>query len=98
MATKESSTALTVRAKSAQPASTSLVMHEADTRTHGTTREVPVKRFDDVEQAPLQPLPDVPLELATWTRVKVHPDDHVQFQRADYSVDLPLHPRTPPHT
>jgi len=66
------------------------VMQEASTRTHGTTREVPLKRFEDVEQALLLPLPDVPPELATWARVKVHRDAHVQFQRAYYSVPFRL--------
>jgi len=66
------------------------VMHEASTRMHGTTREVPLKRFDDVEQTLLRPLPDVPPELATWARVKVHRDAHVQFQRAYYSVPFRL--------
>ncbi|SAL06848.1 integrase catalytic region [Caballeronia calidae] len=65
-------------------------MHEASTRTHGTTREVPLKRFEDAEQALLQPLPDVPPELATWARVKVHRDAHVQFERAYYSVPFRL--------
>ena len=36
------------------------VMLEAANRTHGTTREVPLKRFEDVGQALLLPLPDVP--------------------------------------
>ncbi|ACD15607.1 IS21 family transposase [Paraburkholderia phytofirmans] len=66
------------------------VMQEASTRTHGTTREVPLKRFEDVEQALLLPLPDVQPELATWARVKVHRDAHVQFQRAYYSVPFRL--------
>lgn len=66
------------------------VMQEASTRTHGTTREVPLKRFEDVEQALLLPLPDVPPELATWARVKVHRDAHVQFQCAYYSVPFRL--------
>jgi hypothetical protein len=39
------------------------MMHEASARTHGTTREVPLKRFEDVEQALLLQLPGVPPEL-----------------------------------
>lgn len=66
------------------------VMGEAGNRIHGTTRERPLNRFTDVEQALLQSLPDVPPELATWARVKVHRDGHVQFQRAYYSVPFRL--------
>ena len=66
------------------------VMHEASTRTHGTTREVPLKRFEDVEQALLQPLPDVPPVLAAWSTVTVHRDAHIQHHKALYSVPFAL--------
>ena len=50
------------------------VMTEAGNRNHGTTREVPLTRFAEVEKSLLTPLPDVPPQLAIWTKVKVHRD------------------------
>lgn len=62
------------------------VMGEAGNRVHGTTRERPLTRFTEVEKSILLPLPDVPPELATWAKAKVHRDAHVQYQQAFYSV------------
>ena len=66
------------------------VLTQAGNRIHGTTRERPFTRFTEVERALLHPLPDVPLVLATWARVKVHRDAHVQFARGYYSVPFRL--------
>ena len=66
------------------------VLNEAGNRVHGTTRERPLTRFAEVEQGLLTPLPDVPPELASWAKVKVHRDAHVQFQRNYYSVPFKL--------
>jgi transposase len=66
------------------------VMTEAGNRTHGTTREAPLKRFIEVEKSLLTPLPDVPPQLATWTKAKVHSDAHVQYQYNYYSVPFRL--------
>lgn len=66
------------------------VLTEAGNRIHGTTRERPLTRFTEVERALLQPLPDVVPVLATWARVKVHRDAHVQFARGYYSVPFRL--------
>jgi len=66
------------------------VLGEAGNRIHGTTRERPLTRFEEIEKDLLRPLPDVPPELATWTRVKVHGNCHVQFEKASYSVPYRL--------
>lgn len=66
------------------------VMTEAGNRVHGTTREIPLQRFAEVEKTLLTALPDVPPELATWAKVKVHRDAHVQFQQGYYSVPFRL--------
>jgi transposase len=66
------------------------VMTQAGNRIHGTTREAPLKRFADVEKSLLTALPDVPPQLATWARVKVHRDTHVQYQHNYYSVPFRL--------
>ena len=62
---------------------------EAGNRCHGTTREAPLKRFA-VERDLLQRLPAVPPELATWAKVTVHRDSHVQFEHNLYSVPFAL--------
>lgn len=66
------------------------ILGPAGTRSHGTTREQPLKRFADSEKALLQALPAVPPELCTWAQVNVHRDGHVQFERALYSAPFRL--------
>ena len=58
----------------------------AGTRLHGTTRQVPRRVFETAEQATLLPLAPTPFDRPTWSQATVHPDHHVQFQRALYSV------------
>jgi transposase len=43
-------------------------------------------QFLEVEQAALKPLPARAHEFAQWTYAKVHPDYHVEVERAYYSV------------
>lgn len=66
------------------------ILSEAGNRCHGTTREKPLTRFKEVEQALLKPLPDVLPSLAVWAKVKVHRDAHVQYERCQYSVPYRL--------
>jgi len=65
-------------------------MGQAGNRIHGTTREAPLARFAQSEQALLRPLPDVPPEGAVWARAKVHRDAHVQFEKSFYSTPFRL--------
>jgi hypothetical protein len=65
------------------------IMEEAGNRTHGSTYEKPLTRFA-TEQGLLQPLPNCPPEPATWAKVKVHRDAHVQFEKCLYSVPFRL--------
>jgi transposase len=65
------------------------VMEEAGNRTHGSTYEKPLSRFA-AEKDLLKPLPDCPPEPATWARVKVHRDAHVQFEKCLYSAPFRL--------
>jgi hypothetical protein len=58
----------------------------AGTRLHGTTRLVPRVVFEAVEQATLLPLSPEPFDRPTWAAATVHPDHHIQFHRALYSV------------
>ena len=58
----------------------------AGTRLHGTTRRVPRVVFETDERTALLPAPTAPFERPTWAEATVHPDHHIQFQRALYSV------------
>lgn len=58
----------------------------AGTRVHGTTRQVPRLVFEAIEQAALLPLSPEPFDRPTWAEATVHPDHHLQFRRALYSV------------
>ena len=58
----------------------------AGTRLHGTTRQVPRVVFETVEHAALLPLSPEPFDRPTWAEATVHPDHHLQFGRALYSV------------
>jgi hypothetical protein len=58
----------------------------AGLRIHGTTREQPLTRFQQTEQAHLKPLPAAPYDLAVWKEVTVGADGHITFDNAYYSV------------
>jgi transposase len=58
----------------------------AGRRVHGTTKQIPLERFDQVERAALLPLPWTPWEVAEWKRAKLHVDCHVVFDGAYYSA------------
>ena len=66
------------------------VMSTAGNRTHGTTHEKPLMRFTETEQHLLKPLRAVPPELASWAKVKVHGDCHVQYEKCRYSAPYRL--------
>jgi len=58
----------------------------AGQRIHGTIKERPLERFEQVERGALRPLPAEPYEAAIWKRVKLHPDCHVVFAGSFYSA------------
>jgi hypothetical protein len=62
----------------------------AGRRIHGTTKEMPLARFDTIERAALLPLPPTPYALATWKKATLHPDCHVVFDHAFYSAPFRL--------
>lgn len=47
-------------------------------------------RFDDLERPALKPLPAKPYAFAHWKHAKVHPDYHIEVERAYYSVPFKL--------
>lgn len=61
-------------------------LHTAGTRVHGTTREVPLERYEREEKPAMLAAPAHPFDVPTWTSAKVHPDHHIQVARSLYSV------------
>jgi transposase len=62
----------------------------AGLRKHGTTKEQPLLRFQEIEQAQLKPLPKTRYDLATWKVVKLQRDCYVNFEQAYYSAPFRL--------
>lgn len=60
--------------------------HTAGERIHGTTRKVPHEQYETVERAHMKAAPTEPFDVPIWGKAKVHPDHHVQFLSALYSV------------
>lgn len=55
-------------------------------RVHGTTRQVVREHYEREEKAAMLPAPTERFDVPLWTEAKVHPDHHLQVQRALYSV------------
>jgi transposase len=58
----------------------------AGKRVHGTTRQPPLVLFTTVEKQALNPLKAKRFDPPTWQECKVHPDHHIQFDKALYSL------------
>jgi len=58
-------------------------LNERKFRKLDTTR---VRLFEEVDRPALKPLPEEPYQFATWKKVRVHPDYHVEVERHYYSV------------
>ena len=58
----------------------------AGQRVHGTTRRLPLVVFREEEQAALLPYDGEPYAVPTWRTATVHPDHHVAYDYALYSV------------
>jgi hypothetical protein len=58
----------------------------AGLRVHGTTREVPLTRFEQTERAALQALPVAAYDPAVWKACTLYRDSYVTFEKAYYSA------------
>lgn len=58
----------------------------AGLRVHGTTRRKPFLEFEAHERHELLPFSGEPFDTPAWATPKVHPDHHVRFELALYSV------------
>jgi transposase len=63
---------------------------EAGMRIHGTTKEQPRRRFEEVEKERLKPLPETPYDMAIWKKAKLHRDCHIVFEGSYYSAPFRL--------
>ena len=61
-------------------------LETAGTRTHGTTRKQPLAVFENLERPALTPLSRPRFDPPRWAQCKVHPDHHISFGKALYSV------------
>jgi len=61
-------------------------LQTAGTRIHGTTRQRPLAVFENIEREQLLPLTRERFDPPTWATCKVHPDHHISFAKALYSV------------
>jgi len=61
-------------------------LETAGTRIHGTTRQRPLAVFENVERACLLPFEGERFDTPHWGQYKVHPDHHISYQKALYSV------------
>lgn len=59
---------------------------KAGTRKHGTTQKQPLVVFEEAEKAALRPLAGPRFDTPRWAACKVHPDHHIRFGKALYSV------------
>jgi transposase len=62
----------------------------AGLRIHGTTKEKPLERFEQVEHARLKPLPANAYDLAIWKKVKLYRDCHIVLEGSYYSAPFRL--------
>ena len=58
----------------------------AGLRIHGTTKEQPLKRYEEVEKVRLQLLPETPYDMAIWKQLKLGRDCYVEFNKSYYSA------------
>ena len=61
-------------------------LETAGLRIHGTTRRRPLAVFENQERAQLLPLDKERFDPPQWGKRKVHPDHHISFGKALYSV------------
>ena len=66
------------------------ILEVAGNRIHGTTKQKPLSAFVETERCLLKPLPDTAPELAVWSKVKLHGNCHVQFEKTYYSAPFRL--------
>jgi transposase len=67
------------------------LLETAGMRVHGTTGKRPLETFQASELGALLPLPEQPWEPREYAKAKVHPDSHIRYDKARYSVPCRLY-------
>jgi transposase len=80
-----------IDAEHVQREATRWCLEVAGTRVHGTTRRRPLAVFEEEEKSVLRPLGGERFDTPHWAECRVHPDHHVQFHKALYSVPTKYH-------
>jgi len=62
----------------------------AGQRIHGTVKEKPLERFENIEKSRLKSLPATPYDLTIWKQAKLHRDCYVVFEGSYYSAPFRL--------
>lgn len=75
-----------IDAEHVQRAAVQWCMNEAGLRIHGTTRKRPLIVFNEQEKALLLPMKQERFDVPRWGQNKAHPDHHIRFGNALYSV------------
>jgi len=70
----------------AQRAAVRWCLERAGRRIHGTTRQRPLEQFEALEKVKLKPLDKERFDTPDWAELLIHPDFHVRYQYALYSV------------
>ena len=61
----------------------------AGARVHGTTRRVPREVYEAEELPHMRPPPESRFDVPAWKEPTVHPDRHIQVEKALYGVPWP---------
>ena len=67
------------------------ILETASTRTHGSTFEQPIKRFNEIEKKALLPRPKTLPEIAIWKKVSLYRDCHIRYEQCKYSAPYKLY-------
>lgn len=65
-------------------------LSEAGLRVHGTTKERPMDRFEQIERERLLPLPRAAYDMAVMKETKLHRDCYIVFEGSYYSAPYRL--------
>lgn len=72
--------------KDCQKSATDWCESIAGLRLHQGTRKVPKEVFENIERTALTPYDGIRYDIPYWSVCKVHPDHHIHFRKALYSL------------
>lgn len=66
------------------------IMGPAGNRIHGTVKDKPLSRFAEIEKTFLKTLPPIAPEIGSWSKLKLHSNCHIHFEKCYYSAPFRL--------